>query len=429
MNREVLPVNGFRGNIQVPPDKSIAHRMAMFAALAEGDSTISNFSLARDPQSTLSCLKALGVEVSGTGADIVIHGRGKYSLRPPSGPLDCGNSGTTMRLLAGILAGAGISTVMTGDASLSRRTMKRIVDPLQLMGANIRASEQFFPPLTLNGGASLKGIEYTLPIASAQVKSCILLAGLFAEGETLVIEPIPTRDHTERLLSLEVSRTGDARIIRSHSGISVPVQNGTVPGDFSAATFWMVAGSVVPNSDITLKNVGMNPTRTAALNVLRRMGAKIEMVQTYTINGEPAADLRITSAQLSSTEILPVEIPNLIDELPALGVAMRFAEGTSIFRNASELRHKECDRLSAMAAMLTASGCKVKEFEDGLAITGNPDNRNFKTTFQTNLDHRIVMSAAILAAASNHTNTVCDADDAAVSYPTFWSDFDSLTAS
>jgi 3-phosphoshikimate 1-carboxyvinyltransferase len=429
MNRNVLPVNGFRGSIQVPPDKSIAHRMAMFAALAEGDSAISNFSLARDPQSTLSCVKALGVEVSGTGADIVIHGRGKYALQPPSGPLDCGNSGTTMRLLAGILAGAGISTVMTGDASLSRRTMKRIVDPLQLMGANIRASEQFFPPLTLDGGTFLKGIEYTLPVASAQVKSCILLAGLFAEGETLVIEPIPTRDHTERLLSLEVSRTGDARIIRSHSGLSVPVQNGAVPGDFSAATFWMVAGSVIPNSDITLKNVGMNPTRTAALKVLRRMGAKIETVQTYAINGEPVADLWITSAPLSATEILPVEIPNLIDELPALGVAMRFAEGTSIFRNANELRHKECDRLSAMAAMLTASGCQVKEFEDGLSITGNPDNRNFKTTFQTHLDHRIVMSAAILAAASNHENTVCDADDAAVSYPAFWSDFDSLTAS
>jgi 3-phosphoshikimate 1-carboxyvinyltransferase len=191
----------------------------------------------------------------------------------------------------------------------------------------------------------------------------------------------------------------------------------------------MVAGSVIPNSDITLKNVGMNPTRTAALKVLRRMGAKIETVQTYAINGEPVADLWITSAPLTATEILPVEIPNLIDELPALGVAMRFAEGTSIFRNANELRHKECDRLSAMAAMLTASGCQVKEFEDGLSITGNPDNRNFKTTFQTHLDHRIVMSAAILAAASNHENTVCDADDAAVSYPAFWSDFDSLTAS
>lgn len=428
MNRIVQPVAGFTGTISVPPDKSIAHRMVMFASMADGVSHISNFSLARDPQSSLACMRALGVKIEGEGTEITVFGEGRDALKSPAGPLDCGNSGTTMRLLSGIISGAGLETTLIGDESLSRRTMKRIADPLTKMGASISLGSSGFPPVTIGQGKGLQGIRYTLPVASAQVKSCVLLAGLFAAGPTTVVEPVPTRDHTERLLGLSVAQSSEGRVIQTSRSTPVPLQNGAVPGDFSAATFWLVAGSVIPGSAIVLKNVGMNPTRIAALHVLKRMGADIEPLREFTLNSEPCADLSVRYAHLKATEILQSEIPNLIDELPVLGVAMRFAEGTSRFRGAEELRHKECDRLSAMVQMLSASGAGISEVSDGMDIAGHPENRNYKTRFESWLDHRIVMSAAVLSAASRFPNEVTHADEAAVSYPDFWNHFDSLSS-
>jgi 3-phosphoshikimate 1-carboxyvinyltransferase len=416
-----------RGTLMLPPDKSIAHRAAMFASLADGPSVIENFSPAADPQTTLSCFRQLGVPIDQQGDTVTVSGVGRQGLRASDADIDCGNSGTTMRLLTGILAGAGIPATLIGDASLSSRTMNRIIVPLSRMGALVTATGGKTAPLTIAGGSRLTAIRYPLPIASAQIKSCVLLAGLFTDGPTEVVEFTPSRDHTERLLGLPRERQSDGTlVIRSHGGHPIPPQNLRVPGDFSAAAFWLVAGSIYPDSEIILPNTGVNPTRTAALAILQRMGADIGIGLDAGLAAEPTATLTVRSAALKATVVEAHEIPNAIDELPILSVAMAFAEGVSEFRGAEELRHKETDRLAAMASVLTTAGVAVDEMPDGLRIHGRPDFVPTAGTFETWHDHRIAMAAGILAGRAPGLSTVRHAECTAISYPRFWDDFTSV---
>ena len=417
-----------RGTLQLPPDKSIAHRVAMFASLADGESVIENYSSAADPQTTLSCFRQLGVDIQQHGKTVTIQGVGRKGLRASDGAIDCGNSGTTMRLLSGILAGAGIRAELIGDASLSSRTMKRILDPLRLMGADISAKQDAYAPLSLSGAQTLHGIRYPLQIPSAQIKSCILLAGLFTDEPTEVVEFIPSRDHTERLLQLPSEKRGDGSVVlRSHSGMYIPKMNLRVPGDFSAATFWLVAGSIYPGSEMSLPNTGLNPTRTAAMKILMRMGADIDIDVDDDSLAEPTGTLTVRTAALTATIVEPHEIPNAIDELPILSVAMAFADGISEFRGAEELRHKETDRLKAVADMLKTAGVKVDELPDGLRIHGRPDFVPTAGTFESWHDHRIAMSAGILAGRAPGLSVITHAECTAISYPRFWDDFTAVS--
>lgn len=413
----------------MPPDKSIAHRSAMFAALADGTSVIHNYSLAADPQTTLSCLRQVGVTIEQSGSTVTVTGVGRKGLRNPETPVDCGNSGTTARLLTGILAGAGIRATLIGDESLSSRTMRRIMTPLTAMGVSFEARDGDYLPLSVVPASEgeVQSIAYTLPIPSAQVKSCILLAGLFGNKPTTVIEPVVSRDHTERLLNLPVELKDGVRVIRTSTATPIPLQNYEVPGDFSAAAFWLVAGSVYPGAEITLRNVGVNPTRTAAMNILRRMGADITLDNDGVRVAEPVADITVRYAPLKATEILPEEVPNCIDELPILSVAMAFAEGTSVFSGAEDLRHKESDRLAAVAALLRAAGVNFEEHPDGLSIVGNPAFKADPAVYESLHDHRIAMSAAILAGRSTGKSSVKDAACTAISYPKFWDDLAELS--
>lgn len=426
---KIQPVKSLKGTVNLPPDKSIAHRSAMFSALSSEISTIENYSNAADPQSTLSCLKQLGVEIQQSGTTVIVKGVGRDGFKSPESEIDCGNSGTTMRLLSGIIAGTGIQATLFGDASLTGRPMKRIMNPLKEMGASFSAREENYPPFTIHENDGLKAIEYDLPVASAQVKSCTLLAGLFAEGDTKVIERIATRDHTERLLALpkEVQADGSV-IITSNRNVTIPAQNYSIPGDFSAATFWMVAGSIVTNSEIVIPNVGMNHSRTAALHILQRMGADISVTNERVVGGgEPVADLVVKSAKLKATSIDRSEVPNCIDELPILSVAMSFAEGSSQFTDAEELRYKECDRLMAVAQLLSKAGVQFEEQKDGLIIHGDPFHTANSAIYETWHDHRIAMSAAIMSLKASDESEVLNADAASISYPAFYQDLAALS--
>ncbi|TNE74398.1 3-phosphoshikimate 1-carboxyvinyltransferase [bacterium] len=425
---KISPVRSLNGSVNLPPDKSIAHRSAMFAALSSETSTIENYSNAADPQSTLSCLKQLGVEIEQSGTTVKVKGVGRNGFKKPTAPIDCGNSGTTMRLLSGIIAGAGIEATLFGDDSLSGRPMKRIMNPLKEMGATFTAREENYPPFTIHANTGLKAIAYDLPVASAQVKSCVLLAGLFADGVTEVIERISTRDHTERLLNLPKTTKDDGVVVlSSNRDVEIPAQNYSVPGDFSAATFWMVAGSIVPDSHIVIPNVGMNHSRTAALYILKRMGADIQITKERIVGGgEPVADLEVRFSGLKATKIELHEVPNCIDELPILSVAMSFAEGVSSFAGAEELRFKECDRIMAVSQLLKKAGVSFTEQQDGLTITGNPSFVAKSATYETWHDHRIAMSAAIMSLKAESQSEIIHADAASVSYPGFYKDLEAL---
>jgi 3-phosphoshikimate 1-carboxyvinyltransferase len=417
---------GLAGRVRLPADKSVAHRTAILAALGEGDAEIVGFSDAADPQSTLACLRALGVEITADAETLVVHGRGGR-FEAPAEPLDCGNSGTTMRLLAGVLAGQPFPSVLTGDASLSRRPMARIATPLRAMGATIDLTSGH-APIRIGGRPSggLRGIEYELPVASAQVKSCVLLAGLFAEGTTTVIEPLPSRDHTERMLGLDVFEMGSSRYISIEGGHKVPRGPWIVPRDFSAAAFFLVAGAVVSHSHIEMKSVGLNPTRSALLNVLRAMGADISVRNERTRSREPLADLTVQNEEgrLHGVNVDGALIPNLIDEIPVLAVAAAYAEGRTEIRDAAELRVKETDRLAATAGFLTAMGADVKELDDGLIIDGGKPLHG--ATIDSEGDHRIAMAAAVAALGAEGDTTIHDADCVAVSFPGFWDELDAL---
>lgn len=416
-----------RGTLAVPGDKSISHRVAILGGLAHGTMSVSNFLCSRDCLNTLHAMEQLGAlvvptrTVPGFGpVDFTLAGCG-MAPKAPKLPLDCGNSGTGMRLLAGVLAALPFDSRMFGDASLSSRPMKRIIDPLSLMGASIIAEGEKpgCAPLRIEGRA-LHPIDYELPMASAQVKSAVLLAGMLAEGDTTVRQPAPTRDHTERLFhhfgipcrenGLAVSTTGPASIV---------ARDIVIPGDISSAAFWLVAASICPNSEITLVNVGLNPTRTAILNVLQRMGADFDVTPTSAPGeGEPYGNITVRSSSgLRGTDILPQEIPNLIDEIPVLAVAAAFAEGTTQIRNARELRVKESDRIATTAGNLRAMGACVEEFDDGMAITGGTPLHGCPLPGYG--DHRIAMSFLIAGLAAGGTTTLDTVESIDTSYPGF----------
>jgi 3-phosphoshikimate 1-carboxyvinyltransferase len=426
MRQTVSHTQRLRGAVALPADKSIGHRTALLSALADGRSRIENYPSSADPQSTLGCLRQLGIRVETEGDTVYVDGQGLEGLAAPDAPLDCGNSGTTMRLLSGILAGQPFDSVLTGDASLRSRPMARIADPLNEMGAHVTLTDGH-APIHVTGGAALHGMTYRLPIASAQVKSCVLLAGLFAEGSTTVLEPTPSRDHTERMLGLDVDTIDGVRHLTVRGGHHIPARTWHVPGDFSAAAFFLVAGSIVPDSRLQLDGVGMNPSRNALLNVLRAMGAEIDVAHERMQGGEPIADLTVCGADLQATRVDGAQIPNLIDEIPVLAVAAACASGRTVIRDAAELRVKETDRLEATARNLRALGANVEEFEDGLAIEGPAALTG--TTVSSFDDHRIAMAMGVAGLVAEGTTTITDAACAQVSFPDFWDELHTVTES
>ncbi|HEY6400434.1 MAG TPA: 3-phosphoshikimate 1-carboxyvinyltransferase [Blastocatellia bacterium] len=420
----IAPVTGLRGDFQLPGDKSISHRSAMFAAIGEGVTRLSNYSSARDCWSTLECLEALGVKIDRKPELIVIEGAGLDGLRKPARALDVGNSGSTIRMLSGILAGQNFTTEITGDESIERRPMKRVIDPLVLMGARIDAREGGFAPLKISGG-NLKGIEYTPPVASAQVKSCALLAGLFAGGVTTVIEKTPTRNHTEVMMrecraAIEVAKTADGeRISVAGRKPLAPLGEYTVAGDLSSASFFIVAALIVPDAELRLRHIGINPSRTALIDALVSIGARIEIENPRIAHGEPVADIFIRSSNLKGDLELNGEvIANLIDEIPILAIAGSRLDGTLTIRDARELRVKESDRIRSIVENLRRMEVEVEEFDDGLRLRGGQRMRGARVdSFD---DHRIAMSFAVAGLVAEGETEILNADAASVSLPEFY---------
>ncbi len=428
LRRQVAVIDGparrLFGRVRVPGDKSISHRLAMLAALADGESEIEGFLEAADCLSTLACLNRLGVWTELAGGRLRVRGRGLRGLEEPADVLDAGNSGTTMRLLAGILAGQPFFSVLTGDESLRRRPMDRIVRPLTAMGAQImgRVGDRF-APLAVRGG-SLRAISYRSPVASAQVKSAVLLAGLYADGPTTVVEPAPSRDHTERLLrglGVAVESRVEAEGgfgVRVTPPTRLPAIRATVPGDFSSAAFWLAAAVIHPDAEVIVDGVGLNPTRTGFLDVLRLMGADVQAEVTGEAAGEPVGTVTARSSKLRAVQVGGDLIPRLIDELPLVALVACFAEGTTVIRDAAELRVKESDRLAGVAQGLTCLGAPVREEPDGLIITGPV--RLTGAELDARGDHRLAMTWAVAGLAAAGQTRVVGAEAVAVSYPTFW---------
>ncbi len=409
-----------RGTVQIPGDKSISHRALMLGALASGETEIRGLLLGDDPRSTAACFQALGAQISELNSDRVVI-QGARTLEEPRDILDAGNSGTTLRLMLGILASQpGRFFSVTGDSSLRTRPMKRVVQPLRAMGAKIWGrSHGNFAPLAIHGQA-LQPFHYASPIASAQVKSCLLLAGLHTEGTTTIKEPTLSRDHSERMLKAfgaDIEVDPELCQVRITGPGKLFGQSITVPGDISSAAFWLVAAAITPGSELFLPNVGVNPTRTGVLEVLQAMGAKIDIENPRTVTGEPVADLRVFSSPLQATVIAGNLLPRLIDEVPILAVAAAFAQGTTIIRDAAELRVKESDRLNAIATQLGAMGVKVSEFADGLEITGGDPLHGAEVDSWG--DHRMAMSLAIAALNAQSETIIQRGGAATVSYPDF----------
>ena len=411
-----------RGTIRVPGDKSISHRALMLGAIASGETEIEGLLLGEDPRSTASCFRALGAEISELNEQLVrVRGLGVGGLMEPAAVLDAGNSGTTLRLMLGILASQpGMFFTVTGDKSLRSRPMSRVVKPLQQMGAQIWGRQDAsLAPLAILG-QKLQPIHYPSPIASAQVKSCILLAGLMTEGKTTVTEPSLSRDHSERMLKAfgaQIEVNPDTHSVTVTGPAQLRGQKVVVPGDISSAAFWLVAGAIVPDADLTVENVGINPTRTGILEVLQMMDADIEILEQHSVAGEPVASLRVRHSQLKATTIAGEIIPRLIDEIPILAVAAAFAKGTTVVKDAAELRVKESDRLQVMAAQLNRMGAKVTELPDGLEIVGGTPLHGAEV--DSHDDHRCAMSLAIAALQASDTTTIRRAAAAAISYPDF----------
>lgn len=423
------PLGPLRGTIRVPGDKSISHRALMFAGLAVGRSRITGLLEGEDVLATAAAMRTLGAAIAreddGTW---VVDGVGVGSLLEPHAALDMGNSGTSTRLLMGLVASHALTATFVGDASLSRRPMQRVIDPLQLMGASFHASPGGTLPVMVRGAAPAVPISYRLPVASAQVKSAVLLAGLNTPGITRVIEPVPTRDHTERMLAgfgarLELGEEDGARVIAIHGEADLRPMDVVVPGDPSSAAFFMVAASIVPGSDLVIENVGLNPTRSGLVTVLRAMGADIVEQNPRAVGGEPVADLRVRHARLSGIDVDPAIAPAMIDEFPVLFVAAALAQGTTRTRGLEELRVKESDRLSTMAAALGLAGARVEEEADGLVIHGTGGEplpgTSEGTHVATRLDHRIAMSMAVAGLMSRSGVEVDDTAPINTSFPTF----------
>ena len=414
----VSPVNALRGEIELPGDKSIAHRAALFAALAKGESLFENFPDSRDPLTTVECLEKLGIQYEYAGKTLWIQGGGLFSFRKPKDVLDAKNSGTTMRLLAGILAGQSFLSIITGDNSLLKRPMRRIIKPLSMMNARISGTRKGTAPIKIRGTKRpLKGINYELPVASAQVKTAILLAGLYATGTTTVIETIPTRDHTERMLGLRVQKFGRKNYISINKLHQIPPSRMTIPGDPSSAAFFIVAALITPHSEVMIKNVSLNPTRIMFLNILKRMRGIFEIVNKRNPDGEPIGDIIAKSSKLQGCSVGGEEIPLVIDEIPILAIAGANAGGTFTVKNAGELRNKESDRISSVVANLAALGVRVQETTDGFALEGG--SLRGGTSLDSYGDHRLAMASVIAGLSAQKEVTIKNMQAADVSFPNF----------
>ncbi len=410
-----------KGEITVPGDKSISHRGIMLGALANGTTSITNFLKGADCLSTISCFQKMGIEIEETESEILVHGKGLHGLSAPTEILDAGNSGTTTRLISGILAGQTFSCDLTGDASIQKRPMKRIMTPLSMMGADITSiHNNGCAPLHIKG-APLKGISYQSPVASAQVKSCVLFAGLYADGKTSVTEPFLSRNHSELMLSsfgASIETCGTTATIEPEPVLTA--QKVEVPGDISSAAFFIAAGLLVPGSELLIKNVGINPTRDGILRVCRQMGANVELLNTRTQCGEPVADLLVKHSDLNGTVIEGDLIPTLIDELPVIAVMAACADGETIIRNAEELKVKESNRLEIIVHHLTEMGCDITGTDDGMIIRGGKPLHG--AVLDSHLDHRIAMSFAVAGLVADGETEITHADCVNISYPEFYHD-------
>ena len=418
--------NGLKGEVKIPGDKSISHRAVMLGALAKGTTKITDFLQGADCLSTMECFRRMGIQIQNTSGEVLVHGQGLHGLAAPSDLLNVGNSGTTIRLLSGILAPQPFSATLTGDASIQKRPMKRVMEPLSQMGAKIESlSGNGCAPLKISG-TPLKGIHYKTPVASAQVKSCILFAGMYANGATTVTEPVLSRDHSERMLEhfgARLTREGTAVTIQPEPQLAA--REIPVPGDISSAAYFIAAAALVPHSEILIRNVGINPTRSGMLEVCRAMGADIQYLNERDDSGEPTADLLVRSSSLKGTVIEGAIIPALIDELPVLAVMAAFAKGETIIRNAEELKVKESNRIAVMVENRSAMGADITGTPDGMIIRGGPALHGAE--IHTYKDHRIAMSFAVAALAAEGTTHIEDADCVNISYPDFYGDLQRLS--
>ncbi len=423
MSKKIQPL---KGEISIPGDKSISHRAVMLGSLSKGTTEITHFLHGADCLSTISCFRKLGIEIENNSERILIHGKGLHGLSAPSEVLDCGNSGTTTRLISGILSGQSFCSTLTGDASIQKRPMKRIIEPLSQMGASITSlRENNCAPLTIQG-QPLKGIHYSSPIASAQVKSAVLLAGLYADSPTSVTEPYVSRNHSEIMLSYF-----GARVVCENTTAAIqpsPLLEGrkiSVPGDISSAAYFIAAGLLIPGSELFLKNVGINPTRDGILQVAKAMGANIQLLNPNKDNGEETADLLITSTALKGTVIGGSLIPALIDEIPIIAIMAAFAEGTTVIKDAAELKVKESNRIQVMVDNLTAMGCAAEATEDGMIIHGGKPLHG--AVIDSHLDHRIAMSFSIASLLAEGETKILNKECVQISFPGFYQELNRLT--
>ncbi len=424
MNYERRGASSIQGAFTVPGDKSISHRALLFSSLAKGESEIKGLSTGGDVKSTLSCLKQLGVKIEQVDGIVKVCGEGKSAYMKPDSVLDAGNSGTTMRLLTGILAGQKFETTITGDETLQRRPMQRIVGPLSEMGAKIVGSDNMTAPLRIFPSEKLHGIRYELPLPSAQVKSSVLLAGMFAEGETTVVEPVESRDHTERMLKLRKTKGPSGFETKISCDFEVMPAEYDVAGDISSAAFFLAAGVILPNSRVTAHGITLNPTRTGFLDVLKMMGAKVSIENTREAAGEPIGDVTVSHSELNGIEIGGEMIPRLIDELPIIGVMAAFAKGETIVRDAHDLRRKESDRIVAIVDNLHAMGGDIHELDDGFVIEGT--GSLVGAEIDSYKDHRIAMAFTIAGLAAGGTTLIKNAEWAQISFPEFYEIIDRL---
>lgn len=423
---QIQPVSSLRGSVNIPGDKSISHRAIMLGALAEGSTEITNFLEGADCLSTIECFRELGIAIDRTGDRVRVRGRGLHGLASPIHTLNAGNSGTTTRLISGILSGSAVDCTLTGDASIRKRPMGRILEPLHRMGADISSiNNNSCAPLSIHGH-SLHAIHYSSPVASAQVKSCVLLAGLFADGITSVTEPVLSRNHSELMLQgfgAHVTTEGTTASIEPEP--SLTGQKIQVPGDISSAAYFIAAGLIVPNSEILIENVGINPTRDGILKVALAMGADITMLNQRTVSGEPVCDLLVRSSTLHGTTVAGDIIPSLIDEIPMIAVMAAYADGTTTIRDAAELKVKETDRIMSVTANLSAMGADVTPTEDGMIIRGGAPLHG--ASIDSYLDHRIAMAFAVAALSADSANDIKDAESVNISYPGFYGDLARLS--
>lgn len=424
MDKIISSKTGLNGNIKIPGDKSISHRAVMFGSIAKGDTEITGFLKGDDCMSTISCFRKLGIDINVSEDKVIVHGKGLHGLTAPEEQLYVGNSGTTIRLISGILSAQPFDSVLNGDSSIQKRPMKRVINPLTEMGAEIDSTNNGYAPLTIHG-TKLKAIEYTMPVASAQVKSSILLASLFAEGTTIINEPVASRDHTEIMLNYFGAD------IKNKDGVitSAPVnelygRSLEVPGDISSAAFFMTAGLIVPNSHLIIENVGINPTRTGIIDALRAMGGYIEILNERRSGGELVGDIEVKTSQLRATTLEGSIIPRMIDEIPVFAVAALCAEGTTYVKNAEELKVKESNRIATMSKELGKMGAVITETDDGMIIEGGQKLKG--STVYSHLDHRVAMSCATAALIADGDTTITDADCVGISFPNFYNILENL---